>query len=393
VLCQGRWHGRPHYDPPPPAADVARIVAPEPDGGNVRFMLDLEPFASAANLPTGTMLFPERCDAAELLDHCTVQGSDVLGIWQDESAPIVIPNPQDRQTVLTALETGNYAGVEDRHLVLLAALHPFVGRLFRPVHEGPLVSATFDETLSASAARYLYRLRRANAAGQLSAEGFVVPAVVRVPSTAGGPVPFKQPRRATDPIVSLRISVPQDGDFTHVLLFQAPLSRSGGQLVRVPNRPDLHPTGHLALLMGDGSLLSAEAVQRSELDSDPPLSSVLMEPTPADQGPVRIWAASVNRDGMPSALAGPWSLNLPYPAPPIPELSAVASADKVQLSWSWGTDTPLPVVVERSLASGPWTRISAPFLNGNTGFETARPTSAARYRLKADGAVSNEVAV
>jgi hypothetical protein len=392
ALCQGRWHGRPSYSPPPPAADAARIVAPEPNGGDVRFTFDLGPFFSGSGLAPGALIFPERLEAAELLDHVQAQGTDLLGSWESESSTIAIPNPQDRQAIISSLQRGEYHSVEDRYLVLLAALHPFRDRLFRPVHEGPLQPLAFDDVLPSSAGRYVYRLRAANPMGQLSAEGFVVPAVVRVPSTAPAPKPAKQPRRNSDPSASMRVAVPKDGDFTHLLLFQAPASLAGGKLIKVPNRPDLHPAGHLALLMEDGSLVTPETLSRSDLKEDAATSTTLVEQALADKGPVRIWAASVTGDGMPSPLAGPWRLNLPYAQPELPELSATTAGDTVRLDWSWGAIEPVPVVVEE-LQGGAWTRISPPFLSGKSGFETVRSSSPARYRLNAGVALSNEVAV
>ncbi|HEY0648070.1 hypothetical protein [Phenylobacterium sp.] len=392
LLCQAKWLGRPHYEPPQPAPDVPRLTTHEPQGVAVAYRLDLAPWLAAAGL-AGLMLV-ERLDAVDLLAACAVEGGGLVGTLGEARTPIPIPNPTDRQILAEAVTSGAFDTVPDRLLVLVAALHPFRGALFRAVSPEPSAATSIEDNLPSAAARYLYRVRRAASAGQVSQEGFVIPAVVRVPSLAPGPTPRRLPLEPSDPSGGVRIGVPRDSPFTHLLLFEAPLARGPGRLVRVPNRPDLLPAGHLALVFDDdGATLSPEVAPRSELESGPSAESHLVELSMPPDGPVRLWAATVSADGMPSPLAGPWRIERPFAPPALPALAITLAADRVTLDWDWGGASPLPVTVERADSGDAWTRASAPFLAGRTGFETARPPTGTRFRLRAGSAVSNEVGV
>ena len=120
LLCQAKWLGRPHYEPPPPAPEVARLTTPEPRGGPVAYRLDLSPWLADAGL-SGLMIV-ERLDAADLLSACAVEGPSLVGTFRGERAPIPIPNPADQQSLVEAVTTGAFEGVADRHLVVLG--HP-----------------------------------------------------------------------------------------------------------------------------------------------------------------------------------------------------------------------------------------------------------------------------
>ena len=281
LLCQAKWLGQPQYEPPPPAPEVARLTTPEPQGGPVSYRLDLSPWLIDAGL-SGLMIV-RALDAADVLGACSVEGSGLVGTFRGERAPIPIPNPADRQSLVEAVTTGAFDGVADRHLVMLAVLHPFRGSLFRPIGSEPSAATAVEDSLPSAAARYLYRIRRAAAAGQTSVEGFVLPAVVRVPSMAPGPTPRRLAPEPADAAGALRIGVPSNSLFTHLLLFEAPLALGGVAFVRVPNRPDLLPTGHLALVFDDGASLAPQVVPRAGLEADASAESRLVElSTPPD---------------------------------------------------------------------------------------------------------------
>ena len=76
-------------------------------------------------------------------------------------------------------------------------------------------------------------------------------------------------------------------------------------MVRVPNRPDLLPDGGLYLRAPDGALLAptAGAVQPGED------ITVTVPGAPGDR--TRIWLATLTIDGIPSAVAGPYTILLP----------------------------------------------------------------------------------
>jgi hypothetical protein len=392
VLCQGRKYLPPNYTPPPPTGAAARIVAPEPAGGPIRFKLDMTPFLFGSGLPGGSLVFPERLHDSDLLAGYEVRHNNLVAVSEGTVRDVTIANNEDRETVIRALEEGNYEELDDRFLVLLANLHPFRERLFRAVGENPLATIAFEESLPSAAARYVYRFRRANAAGQLSMEGAIPPVVVRVPSLAPGPAPIKEPQDPADPPLTVRVRVPTASGVTHLLVFRNAASADRAQLVRVPNRPDLLPSGHLRLVLDDGATLEPEAIALSTLQQDARgwIANVGLQGL---AGAIRIWALVLSNDGMPSPLAGPWRLNAP-PAPvSMPELSLTAAVDAVHLAWSWPTANTLPVVVEHSEDGVAWQRISAPLSMSQATFDVASPGGPMKFRLRAQTAFSNVVEI
>ena len=185
-------------------------------------------------------------------------------------------------------------------------------------------------------------------------EGFVLPAVFRVPSMAPGPTPRRLTPEPADAAGALRVGVPSDSPFTHLLLFEAPLALGQGRLVRVPNRPDLLPTGHLALVFDNGASLAPQVVPRAGLETGAFAESCLVEFSTPPDGPVRVWAATVSGDGMASELGGPWRIERPFASPAPPQLVLTVTADKVVLDWDWAAVAPVPVVVERADPGGGW---------------------------------------
>ncbi|MFY9918042.1 MAG: hypothetical protein WAL26_06530, partial [Mycobacterium sp.] len=394
VLCQARKMVRPSYTPPPPAANAQRIVAPEPCASDVRFRLDFAPHMTGAGLSPAEQVLVERVDANDLLTSYRLSGGQLLGIFEGAAEPVTIPNPQDFADIVDHLEAGTHESLPDRFLVLLAALHPFRNRLFRGVTERPITGFAFGETLPARASRHAYRFRRANTAGQASPEGFVPPAIVRVPSLSPGPKPVKDAARSGDPALTLRVRVAAARDFSHLLVFRASAATSErAELVRVPDRPDLHPAGHLRLILGHGDMLVAQAFTTSELEEDDQGWTGLVPASDPAIGPERIWAVSTTRDGTPSPLAGPWRINAPYPALAMADLAVSALPDVIQFTWTWPTSVSRPVVVESAEDGGQWTRVSAPVPSSRTTFELARAAGLRRYRLRSASVTSNEVAV
>lgn len=394
VLCQARKMVRPSYTPPPPAADAQRIVVPEPGRSEIRFRVDFAPHMAGAGLSAADPLLVERVDANDLLRAYRVSGGTLVGTFDDETEPVSIPNPQDLATITDHLAAGTHESLPDRYLVLLAALHPFRDRLFRAVTERPITGFAFDETLPVTASRHVYRFRKTNNAGQASPEGFVPPVIVRVPSMSPGPKPVKEVARSSDPDLALRFRVTAAEDLSHVLVFRASAAvPASGELVRVPDRTDLHPSSHLRLVLADRTVLVAQAISAADLEENEEGFTGLVLQSDPSIGPERVWAVSTTQDGMPSALAGPWRIAAPYPGLAMAELTVTALADVVRFSWTWPTPASRPVVVETSEHGGSWTRVSAPMPTGTTTFQLAGTTGPRRYRLRSASTTSNEVTV
>jgi hypothetical protein len=320
TLASGRFAGRPTLEIPPPLAPVPVIRAPEPGAEPLHFPLDVTP-----HLPPGVgggRRRHERVPAGALLAACraTPDGRVLArpveplqpGEWEVE---IPIPNPADRAELVAALAAGHSTEVDDRFLVYLAGHHPYRDRLFVTAHDEPLPPGPFPETLPPAADRWVYRARTVDSAGHVSAGSATAQAVVRVPSLQAGAQPARAPRQPGDPPEQLRVRVPADATLSHLLFFHAPSVGSGpvpgSEISRVPNRPDLLPADGLWLRAPDGELLAPTAL---ELDgpavviaTDGSLEVVLTVPV-GPGGRTRVWLATLTEDGIPSPLAGPYTV-------------------------------------------------------------------------------------
>ena len=392
VLCQGKRLARPDYTPPPPAGAVHRVVAPEPVNGPVVFHLDLAPYLAGAGLPGGGLVQPERVHSGDLLAAFEVQHGDLFARAvnarsNEASQPVAIPNPADRAAIVAAIEGGDFESLDDRFLVLLAHLHPFRDRLFQPVSEIPGAALDFDESLPSVAARYVYRVRKSSAAGSLSVDGAIPAVVVRVPSTAPGPMPVKDARRPADPEASLRFVVPENRRLTHLLIFQAEITEqdasTAGELLRVPNRPDLFPAGNVRMRLATGTVLAPSVIPLSTLEHDAQGWRALVEVEPGPTGAVRAWVATLTADGIPSDLSGPW--RIPFTPVPLaaPILSASAVANGLRFQWTWPAAARTPVTLERSADGVAWARISAPIGTAHDTFTVPSAGAPGHYRLNA----------
>lgn len=315
VVCQARLRQRPVFTPPLALVDVPRVHAPEPVNGPVRFSLDLGPHLAFAGLAATDLVQPERLLADALIEAFAVREGRLFAQVVDPRAEgdsdreIVLPNPDDHAAVIAAIATGDADALADRYVVFLAGAHPYRHRLFRAT--GVAVPfAPFEEMLAPRGGRYVYRVRRADALGQLSPDGAVARAIVRLPSLMPGPPPRRGPRADGDVPEMLRMTVTKDPRLEHLLVFEYQPTPGAAadvvSLVRVPNRPDLYPAGAVRLRHGDGALTTARA---ASLAPSPVDGRVLEATTMLERRPgatVAVWACSVTVDGIPSALAGPW---------------------------------------------------------------------------------------
>jgi hypothetical protein len=324
VLASGRFAGRPTLEVPPPLAEVPEIRTPEPGAEPVHFPIDLTPFLPVGATSAGRQRH-ERVAAGALLAACraTPDGRVLArpveplepGEWEAE---IPIPNPADRAELVAALESGRSTEVDNRFLVYVAGHHPYRDRLFVAAHDEPLPPGPFAETLPPAADRWVYRVRAVDAAGHVSAGSATAQVVVRVPSLSAGAPPVKAPRLPGDPPDRLRVRVPADPALTHLLFFHASAVGTGPvevtEVSRVPNRPDLFPDGGLWLRAPDGDLLAPTATALDGpavvLATDGSREVILTVPGgPGEK--TRVWLATLTSDGIPSPLAGPYTVIQP----------------------------------------------------------------------------------
>ena len=321
-----RFAGRPVLEIPAPLAAVPVVPTPEPGSAPLRFPLDLTAHLPGGALVAGRVRY-ERVAARLLVAACgaTADGRVVGGPVEpfapgDTDVEIPVANPEDRAALVAALRSGRSSAVEDRFLVYLAGHHPYRDRLFAAAHAGSVAGGPFPETLPPAAERWLYRVRAVDRAGHASAGSATVRAVVRVPSLLAGPVPARQPRRPGDPEDLLRVSVAADPAVTHLLAFSAPSVGVGpverAEVIRVPNRPDLLPAGACWLPEPGGTLLTPVASDLAGpgvvTDTDGTRHLAVTVPGPPG-GRTRVWLATLTRDGVPSGVAGPYTVLLGPP--------------------------------------------------------------------------------
>ena len=327
VQVTARYYGRPELEIPPPLEPVPRLRTPEPGPEPVHFILDLTPFLPPAAVAGGRVR-TERVAVATVLAACRMTDDDrimampVTPPGSDDSTggpevEIPIANPDDRAE-LAAQIRGGRVEVEDRFAVYLAGHHAYREQLFVPVSDALQPPGPFAETLPSSTGRYVYRVRAADQAGHVSAGAATATVVVRVPSLQQGTPPLKVPSAPDDPPATLRVQIAPDPALTHLVVFSSPITGIGpvatGDIMRVPNRPDLLPAGGLFLRSPEGALLVPTAIA---LDGPPAEEArtvlVAVPGNPGDR--TRLWLATLTADGIPSPIAGPYSFVHPAGVP------------------------------------------------------------------------------
>lgn len=324
VVCavSARFQDQPVFSVPSPVGDVPEIVTDEPTGRSVLVSLDLAALLGAA-LPSGSPCVLERCPADNVLSGLAAVNGQVLlthpdGVTRDV---ITFANPGDEATVLATLNSDRPQALANRYLMFIVGSCSDPAAFFARLGDDILAAGAVDERLAPKPARYLYLVRAADTLGHIS-DGFaILPAIVRVPSTAGATTPVKRSLAGTDTAVTLTVAVTgNDPDTTGVLLFASTWQPGAGpsdppvqgeaELLRLPNRPDLYPNNGLRLLLSDGTVL-APAVVKNLADPDvrvePDGTRVAALTVAAAKGSwASLWCYGLTRDGMPSFVCGPF---------------------------------------------------------------------------------------
>lgn len=395
VACRGRLWTRPNLAAEPallPA--VPRYHAPELRGEPVAFPLDLTPYLSTPDLGPGASFRAERADVAAVFRALRAAGDGTItAIDPTSTGPgveITGLATADRETIVAALATGA-ADLADRYAVYLAGAHAYANALFTPaasaVEWGP-----FGEQLGSSG-RYVYRVRKAGAAG-LSDGTAMAGVVVVVPDRATLVAPRRTPP-APDALPGLvALELDADDRAAHVAVFFAEVAGMdgvrGAGLVRRARTGSLAADLGLRVRLRDGALVEPILIDLSgpevTTDGDTGVRRLAVTASGSPGARVQTWACAVAVDGVPSSLAGPWGVTMP-PAPvPVPSDSAIAFAGgEAVASWDWPDGTAaLLVCVERSEDAGAtWVRVS-PYVSGEeVTLAAADPTAAYRLRVRA----------
>jgi hypothetical protein len=326
VRCDGRYYGRPGLvETLPPLGPVPRVRTPEPKGRSVSFDLDLTGFVPSNPFAAGSAVRPERVSAGAVVRACRIDGTGrILARAPEPLRPGDVEiemgqnlAPEDRAAIQVALASFELGRLADRHLVWLASRHPYRDRLFEIATPDTVPFKAFPQELPGAGERWLYRLRRGNAAGRLSPETQMAAVVVRVPSPAPGAPPERLPVRDIDPPGVMRLRVPGDAVLTQMVLFLTPPPSEGGLLreAELLRAPDTAEPEKLRLRTADGTLQEPIVVDLNgpDLMVDTDGSRILV--LQAREEPWVVQAATVTEDGVPSLLAGPWTLSRPATVP------------------------------------------------------------------------------
>jgi hypothetical protein len=412
VACSGRYHGRPVFDIPPPLEDVPEHRSPEPTGRPLYFDLDLSPYVTGFGLSSIDLVQPYRAAVDAVLGAYALDEADrIMAVVVDKAAAsevdveVTLANPTDRANVVAGLQAADRRILANRYAVFLAASHPFRHRLFERVTDAPVPLGPFKETLPTEPGRYVYLLRKADAAGHLSAGDAVAKVVMRVPSVSPGGSPVREPAQAADAAGTLRLRAAPDPELTHLLVFSQVAADGQGPLppadvLRVPNRPDLYPSDGIRLRAPSGAILAPQVKDLS--DGDVTLDAqgdrqVVLQLTAGAGERLRVWACCLSRDGVPSATAGPWTLGMPLAPLQAPTLTVTGPAAAPSFAWTWPTGPTHDVALQTSADGVEWSRVSPVFGDATTSYAYGSGAAGQQYRLvvmSPDGrtAASNVVA-
>jgi hypothetical protein len=323
VRCDGRHLALPALPVvPPPLGAVPRFRAPEPRGREVMFDLDLAGFVPGNPFAAGSPVRPERVPAGAVARALRVDGTGrILARAPEPSRPGDVEvqmgqelAPADQNAIRSALTSFDLDALADRYVLYLASRHPYHDRLFEPATPDTVPFGPFRQELPGAGERYVYRLRRGNAAGRLSQGAQVAALVVRVPSPVPGARPERVPAAAGDPPGLLRLKVPGDAELTHAVVFETPPPPTRGPLreAELLRAPDSTDPARLRLRTAEGTLVPARVVDLSgpEVTVEADGSRTFTAAAEAGETLV-VRAASVTRDGIPSLLAGAWSITSP----------------------------------------------------------------------------------
>lgn len=409
VLCDGHYYGRPLFDLIPTLDPVPFEITPEPAERPIFFTLDLTPYLTGLGIEIGDLIRPERAPAdAVFAAYYAAQDKRVIAKVLDkrdgseQESEVKIPNSSDRDAIASALNGPRTDALEDRFIVFLAGSHPYRDRLFEPVTQKPIPFGPFQETLPAKSGRYVYRIRKSDAAGHISESGAMAKVVIRVPSIVKGSSPERgtSTTTLTDPPGTIRIFVVPGDELTHLLVFKQTATESIGpleeaHLLRILNAPGLStnrlpPDKTVLLRLPDESLLQPTIVKPLSdpdviIDNNNGYRQINLNFGQEPAGSrIRIWACTFSRDGMPSLLGGPWSLSIPVASLPKPTLSVVRQLPNLIFTWSW----PQPdhyyynVALELSNDDGKnWTRVSPLLAETATGYIYRHPGGRLKYHL------------
>jgi len=321
VTASARYRARPEFSIPPPLGDVPEVVTDEPTGRRLAVTLDASALLGAGTVSTTAMVALDRCPLDAVLNITGLAGTDVVLQRADGTHQVVaFPNPSDEAAVRAGLASDHPERLDTRYFLFLLGHFDSPEQLFTTT--GALQPAgTLSDQLPPKPGRYFYRVRLADASGAVSTGGAILPVAVRVPSIAPMPAPTRRAVSVADGTLSVSLALEPDPELAWVLMFYrigdlaaASPDPPDAQLLRMPNRRDLYPSGGLRLRLVDGTLLAPATaeVAGAGTDSDGlldlPITVTLPGGTPGQPRWVRYWCYGLSRDGIPSQPLGPYTV-------------------------------------------------------------------------------------
>jgi hypothetical protein len=316
-----RYQGQPVFSVPPPIGDVPELVTEEPTGRQVLFPLDLVSLLGGA-LPAGSPIALERCPVEDVINRLRLNGGNITLTNPDGTQQILaFGNPGDENTVRNTLNSANPQRLANRYVLYIVTNSTQPEAYFQRVSGQIDTVSTVNERLAPKPARFLYRVRAADAVGHVSDGGAILPVIVRVPSTAPAARPLRRSLHADNTGAHLTIAVSPDPDTTQVMIFAkitpagtAPSDQTGAELLRMPNRRDLYPLNGMRLRLPDGSLLTPVVVKNlSDLDvilEADGTRVVTISANGAKKDWATLWCFGLTRDGFASYVCGPFGIGV-----------------------------------------------------------------------------------
>ncbi len=395
-MVSGRYYGRPTYVIPDPLAIVPERVTDEPQDGHVRVALPLPSLVRAAPgqppLSGSDQVQLERLALSELSQRLSVDdgGAFHVQLLDGAAGTLTLGNPDDRIKLRQMLETGEPARVANRYLLEVLLQHPNLGELFVRVGQPTNFGEVFD-TLPGQAERYFYRIRRADAAGHLSAEAALLDEVVRVPSLARLGAPDFEIGATQDDLLRVRLSTRDSVELKWLVVFHetepldtAPGAQETTDLVRLKNRRDLLPDGGYRLRRGS-TYLAPHATEVTAANVTEGTATVDFQQTVGYGQRVRVWALALSRDGIPSLLSGPrvaTSARPPITAP-VPTVARVGQ--RALISWPTVADE-IEIRLQSDDGTGTWRPVTGWLGPGVTTLDRMIADDAEHFRLEARAA-------
>jgi hypothetical protein len=316
-----RYQGQPVFNVPPPIGDVPELVTEEPTGLQILVPLDLVSLLGGA-LPAGSPIALERCPVEEVINRLRLNAGNITLTNPDGSQQVItFGNPGDQATVVAGLNSSDPQRLANRYVLYIVTHSTHPEAFFQRVSAQTDTVATINDRLPPKPARFLYRVRAADALGHVSDGGAILAIIVRVPSTAPAARPLRRSLHADNTGAHLTVAVSADPDTTRVLLFAvitppgtAPSDQTGAELLRIPNRRDLYPLNGIRLRLADGSLL-APTTAKGLADMDVVVEGdgtrvVTLSAAGSPKAWAVLWCFALTRDGFASAVCGPLGIGV-----------------------------------------------------------------------------------